>query len=119
MLSLTVEGMARADTAPGSELHFRARAEVPRGAGVIVEVWWDFDGSGRFAEGGPVAAAPRVTVECRRAFPGPGTWFPAVRAVARRQGSATGRFARLQNVARVRVVVGDTVVGDRGQDGSW
>lgn len=114
VLSLTVNGTARADTAPGSELTFRATAEAPPGAGVIVEMWWDFDGSGRFAEGGPVAGAPRVSLECRRAFSGPGTWFPAVRAVARLQGSARGPFARLQNVARVRVVV-----GDRGPDGSW
>jgi hypothetical protein len=114
VVSLTVNGTARAETAPGSELTFRATADVPRGAGVIVEVWWDFDGSGRFAAGGPVEAAPRVSVECRRAFPEPGTSFPAVRVVARRQGSATGPFARLQNVARVRVVV-----GDRGRDVSW
>jgi hypothetical protein len=82
-------------------------AEVPEGTGVIVAVAWDFDGSGSFAEGEPVAAAARVVVERRRSFPAPGTSFPAVRVVARRDGTASGPFSRLQNLARVRVVVGD------------
>ena len=93
--------------ATGHEFSFRAVAEVPEGAGVIVAVAWDFDGSGSFAEAEPVAPAAGVVVERRRSFPVPGTSFPAVRVVARREGTASDPFARLQNLARVRVVVSD------------
>jgi hypothetical protein len=114
VVTFTVDGTARADTDPGEELTFLATAEVPPETGVIVEVVWDFDGSGRFAQGGPVDPAPRVHVERRHSFSEPGTFFPAVRVVARRDGGATGPFARLQNVARLRVVV-----GDQGRRVSW
>ena len=71
----------------GDELTFRAVAEVPEGTGVITEVAWDFDGSGRFTDAEPVDAAPKVVVERRRRFPEAGTSFPAVRVVARRDGT--------------------------------
>lgn len=105
VVSLTADGGARGEILAGGELTFRATAEVPPGTGVIVSVDWDFDGSGLFSEAEPIDVAARVSVECRRSFAEPGTSFPAVRVVARREGSATTPFGRLQNVARVRVVV--------------
>jgi len=107
VVSLTANGTPRADVAPGEEVVFRAVAEVPDGTGVVVAMAWDFDGSGRFAEVETVAAAPRVVVERRRSYAGPGTIFPVVRVVAQRDGDAAGPFGRLQNLARVRVVVRD------------
>jgi hypothetical protein len=111
VVSLTVDGGARAQGAAGSDLTFRAVAEVPPGTGVIVAVAWDFDGSGRFAEEEQVEAAASVRVVRRRSFAEPGTSFPAVRVVAQRDGDTTSPFARLQNLARVRVVVGDPPTG--------
>jgi hypothetical protein len=111
VVSLTVNGDVRADASAGSELTFRAVAEVPEGTGLIVEVAWDFDGSGRFAEAESVAAATKVVVERRRSFAEAGTNFPAVRVVAQRDGDQASPFARLQNLARVRVVVGDPPPG--------
>jgi hypothetical protein len=108
---LTVNGDLRADAMTGDELTFRAVAEVPEGTGVIIEVAWDFDGSGRFAEAEPVAAAPKVVVECRRTFAEAGTEFPTVRVVAQRDGNPSSLFARLQNLGRVRVVVADPTAG--------
>jgi hypothetical protein len=108
---LTVKGDRRADSTTGDELSFRAEAEVPEGTGVITEVAWDFDGSGRFSDAEPVTAAPKVVVQRRRSFPEAGTFFPAVRVVARRDGPTSGPFARLQNLARVRVVVADPLRG--------
>jgi hypothetical protein len=110
VVSLTVNGDLRADATTGDELTFRAVAEVPEGTGVIIEVAWDFDGSGRFAEAELVAPAPRVVVERRRSFAEAGTKFPAVRVVAQRDGNPSSPFARLQNLARVRVVVADEPV---------
>jgi hypothetical protein len=107
VVSLTVNGELRAGATAGEELIFRAVAEVPTGTGVVTEVAWDFDGSGRFSEAEPVVPAKQVVVERRRSFAEAGTSFPAVRVVARRDGNPSSRFARLQNLARVRVVVGD------------
>jgi hypothetical protein len=35
----------------------------------------------------------------------PGTYFPAVRVVANRNGDQTSPYARIQNLARARIVV--------------
>jgi hypothetical protein len=120
LVSVTVDGTLRADSTPGVELTFRAVAEVPQGTGAIVSVAWDFDGSGRFAEVESVPPAARVVAARRRSFPGPGTFFPAVRVVAHRDGDASSPFARLQNLARVRVVIRDPL-GDEsiGPGNSW
>jgi hypothetical protein len=111
VVSLAVNGDLRADSTTGDELTFRAVAEVPEGTGVITEVAWDFDRSGRFTDADPVVAAPKVVVERRRCFPEAGTSFPAVRVVARRDATTSTPFARLQNLARVRVVVADPPLG--------
>jgi hypothetical protein len=103
---------ARSSTQLRSEaVTFRATAEAPREAGVIVSVEWDFDGSGRFSEAERIDSAPRVSVERRHSFAGPGTFFPVVRVVAHREGRTTSPFGRLQNLARARVVVGQPQVG--------
>jgi hypothetical protein len=86
---------------------FRAVAEVPNGGGAIVAVEWDLDGSGAFAVRSPVEASARVVAEHRHSFAAPGTYFVTVRVAAHRHGDATTPYARIQNLARVRVVVRD------------
>lgn len=111
VVSLRVDGGERAEAAVGRELRFRVTAEVPPGTGVIVAVEWDFDGSGRFAEVSDVVLSPQVSLERRHAFAGPGTCFPAVRVVSQREGGQNTPYARLQNLARVHVVVDEPSVG--------
>jgi hypothetical protein len=41
----------------------------------------------------------------RHSFALPGTYFPTVRVAAHRDGDANSPFARIHNLARVRVVV--------------
>ena len=65
---------------------------------------WDFDGAGRFPVRETVEPAEAVVVERRWSAPERGTYFPVVRAVAHRDGDAASPFARLRNLARVRVV---------------
>jgi hypothetical protein len=107
VVSLTVNGGERTEAAVGREVTLRATAEVPPGTGLIVALEWDFDGSGRFAEASDIEPAAFVSVERRHAFAGPGTCFPVVRVVSHREGSAGTQYARQQNLARVRVVVGE------------
>jgi hypothetical protein len=105
VVSLTVDGDARTDVAVGTAVTFRATAQVPEGAGVIVTVEWDFDGPGSFPIAESVAVAEKVHAACHYSFGAPGVYFPTVRAAAQRNGEEASPYARVQNLARVRVVV--------------
>ncbi len=105
VVSLTVDGAARADVAVGTEVTLRAAAAVPPGTGAIVAVQWDLDGSGRFAVHDAIEPAPAIEVERRCTYGAAGTSFPVVRVIAHRHADAESPYARLQNVARARVVV--------------
>jgi hypothetical protein len=105
VVSLTVDGDVRADVVVGAVITFRATAQVPEGAGVIVTVEWDFDGAGSFPITESVAVAREVDVQRQFSFAAPGVYFPTVRVAAHRNGDRTSPYARVQNLARVRVVV--------------
>jgi hypothetical protein len=100
---------ARAEVAVGQAVTFSAAIEVPPHTGQVVAAEWDFEGTGYspVAEQltGPDVSGTRVTLETTHAFSKPGTYFPALRATAQRQGDARTPFARIQNLGRVRVVV--------------
>jgi hypothetical protein len=104
VVTLTADSNARADVAIGDEVVFRAVASVPAGTGEIVNVEWDFDGTGFTAEESVVAAS-QIVVERRHAFAQPGTYFPTVRVVGQRTGDSATPYARLYNLARTRIVV--------------
>ncbi len=109
VVALTANGAERADVAAGETVAFEARIDTPPGTGVVVAADWDFEGAGDFPVAGQIEfAAPdgsSVMVAASYAFAAPGTYFPALRATSQRQGSAATRFARIQNLGRVRVVV--------------
>jgi hypothetical protein len=106
-VELRVEGGARADVAVGEEVSFVGFVEAPPGAGNVVVAEWDFDGSGEYAEHETRldGSASRVNVFARHTFNEPGTYFPALRAMTQRRGELVKPHARIQNLARVRVVV--------------
>ena len=84
---------------------------MPPGAGPIVEVEWDFDGSGEYPEkrtqiDGGEGHLSRVCYAVERAFTEAGTYFPAMRVTSQREGRPDSLYGRIQNIARVRVVVG-------------
>ncbi|MET0490125.1 MAG: hypothetical protein ABW143_07815 [Acidimicrobiales bacterium] len=105
VVSLTADGGARTDVPVGAEVTFRATAAVPDGTGAMVTVEWDVDGATEFPVREDVVAGERAVVEHRRSFAEPGTYFPTVRVAAHRDGDGTTPYARIQNLARVRVVV--------------
>lgn len=47
----------------------------------------------------------RVTLKTIYTFSKPGTYFVTLKGVSQRQGDATDPFTRIQNLARVRMVV--------------
>jgi hypothetical protein len=70
-----------------------------------------FEGTGTFPDVHPVtpsqenASGTKVTLTATHAFAKPGTYFAIVRATSRRTGQTETPFGRIQNIARVRVVV--------------
>jgi len=105
VVTLTVNGGVRADIKVGQSIKLHAVAEAPPKTGSIVAAEWDFDGTGAYPERSTVTPKPRVEVRTTHTFPKPGTYFPVVRVAAHRTGDAQTPFARVQNLARVRVVV--------------
>lgn len=103
-VELTANGSGRAEIARGEAVKLHGRVATPPGGGSIVELAWDFEGTGRFVpasggKGGAVAAVHR--------FAKPGTYFVGLRATAQRPEYAGTPYGKLVNLARARVVVGD------------
>jgi hypothetical protein len=105
VVALTVNGGPRADVRVGEAVNLHAVAEVPPGAGSVVSVMWDFDGTGEYREHSDVTPAPSVDVSTTHTYATPGTHFVAVRVAAHRDANANTPYAMARNLARVRVVV--------------
>ncbi|WP_317928581.1 hypothetical protein [Halioxenophilus sp. WMMB6] len=109
VITLTANGGQRAEVAPGAAISLVADVELPPNAGSLVTAEWDLDGSGEFATAVDLEEMPtdsgttRVTLTTH--YPTPGTYFPVLRVASERDGDSETPFARVQNLARVRVVV--------------
>lgn len=104
----TANGSERTEVRVGDEVRLEAHIEVPVGAGGIVTVRWDLDGTGQFPiveEGLDPAMTTFVSV-VTHAYTEPGTYFPAVRVTNQRSVDAGTPHCRIFNLGRVRVVVG-------------
>jgi hypothetical protein len=103
--ALIADGGIRSEVAVGETVTLRVVAEVPPSAGQITAVEWDLDGVGDFPITDTPEPGPRVTVERECRFAAPGTYFPTVRVTSQRDGDTSDPYARIQNLARVRIVV--------------
>ena len=91
----------------GEPVKFTSTVETPPGSGSVVGVAWDFEGHGDFPIESELTDTQhsRVEVETSHVFAEPGTYFPAVRVSAHRDGKTDTPYARVPNLGRVRVVV--------------
>lgn len=105
-VTLTVNGLLRVDVDAGEAVTLRAAARTPPGTGAIVSVEWDPEGQGLFPLTEAVDVSEQVVVERQHSFGMPGTYFPVIRVAAQRGADTTTPYARIYNLARVRVVVG-------------
>jgi hypothetical protein len=105
VVSLTADGGPRAAAKVGQTVAFEAVVEVPPGTGKVVAAEWDFEGAGDFPVKAHVTPAGRVVVKASHAFAKSGTYFVTVRVASERRGDQKTPFARIQNLARARVVV--------------
>ncbi|MFK3668954.1 hypothetical protein ACI2IX_02185 [Leifsonia aquatica] len=104
VVSLTVDGGASTTVGVGRPVAVRVEAEAP-GAGVIASVRVDLAGAGDFDSPREVEPGARVVLDDEISFDAPGTYFVAVQVAAQAEGDATSTHARVQNIARARVVV--------------
>ena len=106
VLELKANGRDRAEVAIDEPVTFTATVEVPRNAGMVVSAEWDFEGLGRYPLTAQIdSPQSHVRLSAAHSFSKPGTYFTALRATSQRQGDAQTPYGRVQNIARVRVVV--------------
>jgi hypothetical protein len=105
VVSLRANGKPRADVKVGESVDFSAAIELPPKTGVIVKAEWDFEGTGEYPVVSEIKPEAQAVVKTAYAFAKPGTYFPALRVTASREGDARSRYAQVLNLSRVRVVV--------------
>lgn len=105
VIALQADGGARAEVAVGAAVSFTARIEVPPQAGSVVAAEWDFEGLGTYPFAETITPQASVQLSATHRYEKPGTYFAVLRATSQRQGDVQTPFGRIQNLARVRVVV--------------
>jgi hypothetical protein len=106
VVHLTVNGGERADISVGDTVSFNAHIKVPPRAGKVVIAEWDFLGVGDYPHLADIGTIrPEVDLETTYTYTTPGTYFPVLRAASQRDGDPDDLLTRVNNLARVRVVV--------------
>ncbi|WP_309058829.1 hypothetical protein [Streptomyces sp.] len=105
VVRLTADGAACADVRAGTPVTLAATVEAPPGTGGIVRVQWDVDGDGTYEIDDVTEPVPQLSLERHHTYLEPGTRFVTVRVSAQRDADPETPFARIDNLARVRVVV--------------
>ncbi|CRK38145.1 hypothetical protein BN1723_004383, partial [Verticillium longisporum] len=102
---LQVNGSDRYDVAAGTPVIFEMFAEVPPGTGKIIATEWDFMGRGDFTVVPLTPVNESVDASVHFAYEEPGTYFPAIKVTAHRNGDTEAVFGRVSNLGRCRIVV--------------
>jgi hypothetical protein len=106
VVELKANGASRAEVTSGAPVRFTGTIEVPESAGKIIAAEWDFEDSGDFPTPADIPKpASRVTLSATHRYNTPGTHFAVLRGTSHRQGDPQTAHCRVQNLARVRVVV--------------
>ncbi|MDT7551338.1 MAG: hypothetical protein QOE84_3732 [Actinomycetota bacterium] len=106
VVSVTANGADRAEVAPGTEVQLTVHAEVPPGAGTVISVEWDLDGSGSFPIRQDVdGTATAVELSITHSYDTLGTVYASARVQSHRHGDLAATDGRIENVAQARIVV--------------
>jgi hypothetical protein len=107
VVRVTANGATRAEVRVGEAIDLQVVAEVPPGAGTIIAVEWDFDGSGTFAFQHPQTdtTAAMVDLHTTHAYDRPGTYFATCLVHSHRDGDVHATARRVPNLAQARIVV--------------
>jgi hypothetical protein len=107
VVSVTANGASLAKVKAGEPVTLTVSAEMPPGSGSIIDVKWDFDGSGAFPLTDPTVdgRASKVTLTKSHAYDKPGTYFATALVHSHRDGDVKATSRRVPNLAQARVVV--------------
>jgi hypothetical protein len=108
VVQVSANGGSRADVGVGEAVTLEVHAEVPAGAGTIIAVKWDFDGSGTYPRSHPDVdgSAGEVKLSMTHAYDRPGTYFATALVESHREGDVNAVGRRIPNLASARIVVG-------------
>jgi hypothetical protein len=106
--SATANGAVRAGVGTGDTVSLVVHAEVPPNAGTIVDVEWDFDGTGTYPyrHEGVDGTANELTLSTSHTYDRPGLFFATARVTSHRGGDVDAEQCRIETIAQVRVEVG-------------
>ncbi len=106
VVKVTANGSARAEVAVGEPVRLDVHTEVPPGAGSIIAVRWDFDGSGTYPFSHDVdGSSSTMDLSTTHAYDRPSTYFATAMVESHREGDVGAAHRRIPNVASARVVV--------------
>ncbi|MEC0184706.1 S-layer homology domain-containing protein [Paenibacillus peoriae] len=105
IVDLLVNGTTKIYVKAGQRVTFQGKATVPSGYGKVVKTEWDSEGTGNYKELSSRTPAASVTESVYFTYTKPGTYYPALRVTAQRDGDKESPFTRVENLGRVRVVV--------------
>ncbi len=102
----TANRVVRAEVSTGQPVELSVHAKVPSGAGQIVAVAWDFDGSGTYPFSHDVdGTQSELTRSTSHSYESPGTYFVTARVTSHRTGDVAATNCLIENLSRARVVV--------------
>jgi len=91
VVHVTANGGARTLVRVGESVGLEVVAEVPAGAGTIIGVKWDVDGSGAYPFVEALdGSSPRITLGLTHAWPRPGTYFVTALVESHRERNPDG-----------------------------
>jgi hypothetical protein len=106
VVDVSANDSARAEVKVGEEVHLHVHGEVPPGAGTVIGVKWDFDGSGTYPFAHDVdGTSARVDLSTTHSFDRPGTYFVTAMVESHRDGDVKATSRRIPNIASTRVIV--------------
>jgi hypothetical protein len=105
VVSVTANGGPRAEVRTGETVELVVHAEVPPGAGSLVSIEWDFDGSGTYPFQHPDVGGTLTSLSTTYTYDRPGTYFATARVHSHRDGDVKATDRRIPNVAQARIVV--------------
>jgi Tannase and feruloyl esterase/PKD domain len=107
VVGVTADGSSRAHVKVGEPVTLEVTAALPPRAGTIVDVQWDFDGTGSFPYSHPEidGTATTVTLVTTHTYDRPGTYFATALVHSHRDGDTKATSRRIPNLAQARILV--------------
>lgn len=107
VVHVTANGSTRTEIGVGEAVELEVRAEAPPGAGGIIDIQWDFDGSGTFPYrvDGIDGTESAVATATKHTYETPGEYFATALVHSHVDGDVAAVHRRLPNLAQARIIV--------------